>query len=230
MNYQKIYDALISRAKGRVYCRGYHERHHIVPRSLGGTNNADNIAVLTFREHFLAHWLLVKIHKNKEKQKMQYALHRMVIQTGKFNRNRHVTSGQYAIGRKAFVQAQTGKKATKETILKMKLKATGRKHTEESKSKMRGRRDSPETIEKRSKALRGRSPTEAQRAKMKQAATGRTGEACPRSKRVLCLDDNRIFCSGKEAALFYNISRTLVCAVCLGKRPKAKGYRFVYIV
>ena len=38
------------------------ERHHITPRSLGGSDTPENIAKLTPREHFIAHKLLAKIH------------------------------------------------------------------------------------------------------------------------------------------------------------------------
>lgn len=54
---------LMERSRDRVL-EGYVEKHHIIPRCLGGTNDATNIAVLTPEEHFLAHQLLVKIYPN----------------------------------------------------------------------------------------------------------------------------------------------------------------------
>lgn len=39
---------------------GYCELHHIVPRSLGGSNNKDNLIALTARQHYVAHWILAK--------------------------------------------------------------------------------------------------------------------------------------------------------------------------
>jgi len=61
MNYQKIYDNII---KNRINNTpiGYTEKHHIIPRSLGGTNNPDNLVDLTAREHFLCHYLLAKMY------------------------------------------------------------------------------------------------------------------------------------------------------------------------
>jgi len=61
MNYQKHYDRLMSRAKDRIL-EGYIERHHIVPRCLGGINDPKNIVRLTPEEHYVAHQLLAKIH------------------------------------------------------------------------------------------------------------------------------------------------------------------------
>tara|TARA_R110000782_G_C14655549_1_gene397258 strand:- start:39 stop:653 length:615 start_codon:yes stop_codon:yes gene_type:complete len=58
MNYKKIYDKLINMAKERNVVDGYTEIHHIVPKSEGGTNDTDNLVVLSGREHFIAHKLL----------------------------------------------------------------------------------------------------------------------------------------------------------------------------
>lgn len=41
---------------------GYFERHHILPRCMGGSDDASNIVLLTPEEHFTAHVLLVKMH------------------------------------------------------------------------------------------------------------------------------------------------------------------------
>ena len=58
MDYYKIYNQLIERAKKRKSVDGYTEIHHIIPRSEGGTDNSDNLVELTGREHFIAHKLL----------------------------------------------------------------------------------------------------------------------------------------------------------------------------
>lgn len=61
MNYHRHYDLLITRARNRKL-EGYLERHHIIPKCIGGTDEAENIVSLTAEEHYLAHQLLVKIH------------------------------------------------------------------------------------------------------------------------------------------------------------------------
>ena len=66
MDYTRIYNILISRAKSRVI-EGYVEKHHIIPKCVGGTNDKDNLVILTAREHFIAHQLLVKIYPNEPK-------------------------------------------------------------------------------------------------------------------------------------------------------------------
>lgn len=62
MNYNQIYQRLISRGQSRSSITEYSEKHHIVPRCLGGTNAKQNIVRLTGREHYIAHLCLVKIH------------------------------------------------------------------------------------------------------------------------------------------------------------------------
>ena len=61
MNYEKIYDSLISKAQNRIL-ETYTETHHIVPKCIGGTDNINNLVELAPEEHYLAHQLLVKIY------------------------------------------------------------------------------------------------------------------------------------------------------------------------
>lgn len=61
MNYQKIYNNIINRAKMRTL-EGYRETHHIIPRCLGGNDSPSNLVDLTPEEHYICHLLLVKIN------------------------------------------------------------------------------------------------------------------------------------------------------------------------
>lgn len=61
MNYRKHYNRLIRRARNRTLC-GYSERHHIIPRCMGGGDEESNLVRLTPEEHYVAHLLLVKMH------------------------------------------------------------------------------------------------------------------------------------------------------------------------
>lgn len=67
MNYKKIYNAIINRAKTREHIEGvYYENHHIIPKCIGGKNTSANKVPLTAREHFLCHWLLTKIYDDSK--------------------------------------------------------------------------------------------------------------------------------------------------------------------
>ena len=74
--YNIWYQNITQRAKNR-HLETYTESHHIVPRSLGGRDEADNLVSLTAREHFICHWLLVKMTSGKDHHKMLNALHMM---------------------------------------------------------------------------------------------------------------------------------------------------------
>uniref|UniRef100_A0A173GAZ5 Putative homing endonuclease n=1 Tax=Escherichia phage UFV-AREG1 TaxID=1837867 RepID=A0A173GAZ5_9CAUD len=76
MDYEKIYNSLIDRARNRALT-GYKERHHIIPKCLGGSNDASNLVDLTPEEHYVAHQLLVKIHPNS--LKLSYAAIKMSV-------------------------------------------------------------------------------------------------------------------------------------------------------
>jgi hypothetical protein len=80
--YEKYYNQIIARAKTRTNISGYYEKHHIVPKSLGGDDSDHNLVTLTAREHFICHWLLTKIHKEGESHwKMLNALRFMRAET-----------------------------------------------------------------------------------------------------------------------------------------------------
>lgn len=74
--YTALYTLLTNRAKGRTLIE-YTERHHIIPQSLGGSNDKDNLVDLTAREHFICHWLLIKMTEGEYRGKMLYALQGM---------------------------------------------------------------------------------------------------------------------------------------------------------
>ena len=82
MDYRKIYYSLIENRRSNPITREmcYCEEHHVLPRSLGGKDNKDNLVLLTAREHFVAHLLLAKMYlieegaDSKEYRKMAYAL------------------------------------------------------------------------------------------------------------------------------------------------------------
>ena len=77
MNKYKVwYKNIIENARSRIL-QGYAERHHIIPRSLGGQDDKDNLVDLTAREHFICHWLLTKMHTGESRAKMIYALNGM---------------------------------------------------------------------------------------------------------------------------------------------------------
>jgi len=98
--YTKQYYRIIDAARGRTLLE-YVERHHIIPRCLGGSNALDNIVSLTPREHFICHLLLTKMHGHK---RLALALTQMM--SGK----RYLPSSSkiYDLARKKASEAMSG--------------------------------------------------------------------------------------------------------------------------
>ena len=109
--YKKWYNNIVDHAKNRNL-EGYTENHHIVPKSLGGTDDATNLIRLTAREHFICHLLLTKFTTGYDKKLMNFAL-------GKFIQNsplqqRTFNSWEYSKIRESISNARTGHKHSKE--------------------------------------------------------------------------------------------------------------------
>jgi hypothetical protein len=80
MNYKKIYENLIEKARLSNRKKGvnvYYEKHHIIPKCFGGSNKKENLVLLTAKEHFIAHLLLIQLYEGKEKSKMTFGLFQM---------------------------------------------------------------------------------------------------------------------------------------------------------
>lgn len=84
MDYRRIYDRIVFRAKCEYEVRlqqkkdgVYFEKHHIKPKSIGGDNSKDNLVLLTPREHFICHALLIRFLSGVELTKMKWAFFRL---------------------------------------------------------------------------------------------------------------------------------------------------------
>ena len=111
MNYQKIYDDLIKKRVENPPTEKF-ERHHIVPKSLGGSNKKDNIVKLTVREHYIAHLLLCKIHRGtRNYYPMLRAFNMMKVgRKGDYIKNSHMFEYFRTDFAKAMSESQSGER------------------------------------------------------------------------------------------------------------------------
>lgn len=101
--YTRWYFEIIKSAKKRTG-NNIFEKHHILPKSIGGDNKKDNLVNLSPREHFVCHRLLTKMVINPlHKRSVNYAFWRMVSQTRHPNQHRN-----YVITSRAFQTARLG--------------------------------------------------------------------------------------------------------------------------
>lgn len=143
------YTRFIGSLRGQLV-NGYAEVHHIVPRSLGGTDDADNLIRLTARQHFIAHWILARA--------LGGSAARAFFMMSNFGKYGHVNSTTYAIARKEYAelasiqmqgrimppvsaetrekqrQAKLGKKLSAEHVEKVRQTRIGRKLSDEWKA------------------------------------------------------------------------------------------------
>jgi len=203
MDYQKIYDDLISRAKSENRKKGegvYYEAHHILPRCLGGKGNVScykthpNLVLLTAREHYLAHKLLVFIYPNNKSLKDAYWA---FVSFKNKEREGLISMKEYEELRIYHAKRQseraTGKKASDETKQKLKDqrnttewiqmirdRATGKKASDETKQKMSisrtGQKRTQKTKDNISKSLKGKEKSKEARDNMSKSASKRKGE------------------------------------------------------
>jgi hypothetical protein len=142
--------------RGKKYREQGLERHHILPRSLGGTDEISNITFITPREHFVCHWLLTKIYPvGEEHLKMLNALRMMRAENPNQKRyNTKITSRVYAKLKEEYTKLQSEKyKGSGNGFY-------GKKHTDAVKHRIseanKGRVQPIEEKEKQIRAITGR--------------------------------------------------------------------------
>lgn len=118
--------------------------------------------------------------------------------------------------------AHKGKKHSEGTKKKISQGNKGKIVSEETREKIRksalGRKMSKETIEKRTKSRQGYKVSEETREKISNA----------KGKPIICIENNKVYRSAKEASDILNIPRTSISAN-LNKRTKhAKGLHFEF--
>jgi hypothetical protein len=154
--YKNWYDRITSDAQSRTTTE-YTETHHILPRSLGGTDDKSNLTKLTAREHFICHWLLIKIYPaGEEHWKMLNAFRMMRAENPRQQRYKaKITSRVYANLKEEYSILQS-KKVSGENNPNF-----GKRWTQEQK-------------DAQSKKITGRIQPQSEKEKQIEASTGRT--------------------------------------------------------
>jgi len=107
MNYHKLYDRIIENRREIPLLTGYGETHHIVPKSLGGSNDSENLIKLSAREHFICHYLLTKMYlpNTREWHKMIRAF--IIMNAAGDHQERYINSRLYESRRQHFSITQS---------------------------------------------------------------------------------------------------------------------------
>lgn len=230
MDYNKIYNNLmesrLSIKKERLQLKKngeYFEGHHIIPKSKGGTGdstrpkNNPNIVLLTAREHFLAHWLLWRIYRDRQSA---LAFHKMMSSTK--NTKRITSSRGYEEAREAFritnIGNQYGKGKTKIVSDEQK-----KKQSQIMKGRYVGEKN----------PFYGKTHNEETKEKLRKSREGITNEKLWNYKgKKVVISNNEvvgIFKSVKEVADFIGCSCSNVTHVLAGSQKTAKGHQIKYL-
>lgn len=126
--YTLLYNRLIEQALTRDTPAQYVEKHHIIPKALGGTDVKSNIVELTAREHFICHVLLIKMTQGDDKRRMAFAMSMMCRSTAKHHRYLPRSSRWFAAIREYSISLRKG--------LKHKSHSKGWKHSDVAKKKI----------------------------------------------------------------------------------------------
>lgn len=244
MDYKRVYAEFIKdRREKEVHLEGYSERHHIVPRALGGGDEPENLIRLTAADHLFAHLLLAKIHGGKMWYAMIFMFRpaKQLVGVSRGKRLRHIA----AFIRREQIRIQTGKlrpdvsvalrgkpksEAHRRNISKARMGWRDSYETRAKKSEaLRNRVHSPERNAKLSAALKGRERSPEHSAKIAAKAKGRyIGSANPRydgTIRSFQHEDGRIERATKfELAQKYGLNRTCLNFVINGNRRQTKGW------
>ena len=141
-----VYYFTINRAKNQTRMKSdevSYERHHINPKSLGGSNFHENLVLLTMKEHFFLHWYLPKMCiSNVHKKKMLYCLNLMIHKIEL--KDLKLCAKRYEEAKLELQLYRVGVPRSPETVAKMSAKLKGKKQTPEAiKARMDGRLRNP---------------------------------------------------------------------------------------
>lgn len=201
----------------------YFEGHHIIPKSKGGTGNSTrpknnpNIVLLTAREHFLSHWLLWRIYKDRQSA---LAFHKMMSSTK--NTKRITSSRGYEEARESFritnIGNQFGKGVKKVVSEEQKMK-----HSQVMKGRYIGNKN----------PFYGKTHSNETKEKIRKSREGMINEKVWTYKGEKVVIKNNevvgIFKSSKEIANFIGCSYGNVRHVLAGNQKTAKGYQIKYL-
>jgi hypothetical protein len=121
----------------------YYENHHIIPKCLNGSDDKNNKVLLTAKEHYICHKLLIRIYPRN--YKISCAFFRMTFDK---KGNKNISAKDYSYAKELFSMIPI---------------------PEEIKNKMKGRKCSKETRQKMSKSKKFLSRSEEHKKHLKES-------------------------------------------------------------
>ncbi len=229
MDYKKIHDKIIERAKTRKL-EGYVEKHHIIPKCMNGTNEKNNLVKLTAREHFLIHWLLHEMYPDNSD--LRYAFWSMCRNSD--NQQRYKPSSRvYEYAKHKMLEIWVKFKPSDKQISAIKESVTGTKwyHKPDGRN-LRAFPDDPKIIKEG--WILGRFGGKSISDKANEVKEKKyEGKKLPSTSNKRCSIDGVEFESAKAAADFLNINEYSLRWILQGRgssqkhKEKYKNYYYI---
>ena len=218
MDYKKIHDSIIDRAKNRKL-EGYVETHHIIPKCMNGTNEPNNLVDLAAREHFLIHWLLHEMYP--ENSDLRYAFWSMCRNSN--NQQRYKPSSRvYEYAKHKMLEIWVKFKPSDKQIIATKESVTGTKwYHKPDGTNLRAFPNDPKIVEEGWLPGRfgGKSISDnANKVKQKKYE----GKKLPSTSNKRCSIDGVEFESAKAAADFLNMNEFSIRWILQGRGKSQK--------
>lgn len=228
------------------------EVHHIIPKSLGGSNDKSNLIKLTYREHFIAHLILFKVYRNRgmamavmmmsnhgNKSSRLYEKSKTDIQgfiSEKTSGDKNPMFGKLIVldcnDKKIIIEkSEYNQNIHKHITIGENNPMFGKKHSEESKKKMSenhakaflGKKHSEESKKIIAEKLKGHKHSDESKKKMSESRQGSKNHA----SQPVSIDGVR-YETIKEAMDKLNIGRKMIVHRCIiSKNPKFKDWFYL---
>jgi hypothetical protein len=243
MNYQKIYNIIIHKAKSenRIKLRKnkenyvYYEKHHIIPKCLGGTDEKENLVLLTAKEHYMCHKILSIIYFTN--YKIISAFHYMT-HNKRYNAILSARSYEY----ERILYSSIPKPFDIKEKLKKPKSEEHKKHLSENhadvngkNNPMYGKKHNDGTIKKLSKIAKLRIGEKNAFFNKKHSTESKEKMSIKHKKykeqynqKIYCSTINKIYLSLRDIEKDLQLNRKFVSLCCKNLRNDVKGYKFEY--
>jgi len=173
--YTRIYDTLVEKGKSlkeewKPIGSGL-ERHHIIPRHQGGTDDESNFTYLTRREHIVAHFLLWKINGH-EGDRLAYTWMKGVKCYPTFLGRKHTEESKRRMSEGAKKRYEDPAERAKRSEAIKKLWVDPEYKAKQSES-MKGKKRTEETRRRMSESKKGKKLSEEHKQKISEGQKGK---------------------------------------------------------
>jgi hypothetical protein len=145
--YLRLYIRLIERCKSMIEISGYKEEHHILPHTMNGSDNKENLVYMPIRYHIMAHIVIVEAYPSH--RGLRYAL-LMITSDGNKNNQVYRQEGLKTLSTRLLTTVREN------SVLKLKELGKSEEHRRKLSEANKGKKMPKEIREKISRANKGK--------------------------------------------------------------------------